>query len=153
MQRYTDVTETVILSAQCMNPVHGKRCQSTHTIRIDICEKRTRSGMYWQLWIHSHICHSLSYDTMSIVRVSLHGTTFCDHETDIALTWLLSNFNSTISGKDVCTLVECLSCPTYACSQVRGPEWLGCHAGYQEVSRCRIRGKSENSITSRSWST
>ena len=27
--------------------------------------------------------------------------------------------------------------------QVRGSKWLGCHAGCQEVGRCRTRGESE----------
>ena len=27
--------------------------------------------------------------------------------------------------------------------QVRGLKWLGCHAGHQEVGRCRTRGESE----------
>ena len=31
---------------------------------------------------------------------------------------------------------------TNACSQVHGRKWLGCHAGWQEVDRCRTRGES-----------
>ena len=42
---------------------------------------------------------------------------------------------------------------TNAYSQVCGLEWLGCHAGYQEVSRCRTRGESEVSNALRQQST
>ena len=34
------------------------------------------------------------------------------------------------------------SSPTNACLQVYGREWLSCHAGYQDVSRCNSKGES-----------
>ena len=43
---------------------------------------------------------------------------------------------------------------TNACSQVHGREWLSCHAGYQEVSRCLTRDESQemcNTYTSAKW--
>ena len=39
-----------------------------------------------------------------------------------------------------------------ACLKVHGWEWLGCHAGHQEISRCHTRGESDESIVCRWWS-
>ena len=38
------------------------------------------------------------------------------------------------------------SSPTSVCLKECGSKWLGCHAGYQEVSRCHTRGESEEPI-------
>ena len=38
------------------------------------------------------------------------------------------------------------SSPTNACSQVHKLEWLGCHAGNQEVSRCHTKGEFEDFV-------
>ena len=42
---------------------------------------------------------------------------------------------------------------TNDCMQVRGSKLLSCHAGHQEDGRCRIRGKSEESVACRQGST
>ena len=90
-QSYTDMTETVILPAQYMNSVHAKRCQSTHTIHIDIFVRGGQDPGCTDSSGSMTIYVSLSVYTQQISVIT---------KLTSVLTWLLGNFNSTISGED-----------------------------------------------------
>ena len=56
-----------------------------------------------------------------------------------------------IVRQDVCIsfYISLVSSTINAWSQVRGSEWVSCHDGQQEVSRCHTRGESEDSVVCR----
>ena len=87
---------------------------------------------------------------MLIFKKPLHISLYLLHKITLKPGW-----HSSVSRTSGCLVLFCeggmeipVLSPTNACLQVCRREWLGCQAGYQEVSRCHTRGESQGiSIT------